>query len=483
MRLFLLLLSMTWSLPAFAQTFRYEVFDSDHILPDVHAQRRARVLASLPPGSVAVVQAADVRNRQNDVDYEYRQNSNLLYLTGYPHPGAVLVLCADGIAVGDTTVTEVLFVPERNQSSEQWTGVTAGPQEAMAVYGLQMARPTTALVPTLDRLFADERGQDGSPSPQPRRLYLDGWPTKSIALPLLGRNMYIDTEVKRALRERYGNLSITPKLAVLDTLREVKDTAELRLLRKAVAITIDGHRRAMQAAKPGMKEYQIEAFMEFGFKHGGAEDVGYPSIVGSSYNACILHYTTNRRAMTTGDLILADCGAEYHGYTADITRTFPLSGTFTDDQRAIYAIVLEAQDSGIAACTVGAAFRAPHEAAARVIGRGLAALGIISDAEDPAQIRAYFMHGTSHYLGLDVHDAGTRGPLRENTVLTVEPGIYIAEGSPCDPRWWNIGVRIEDDILVTATGPENLSASLERTSEDIELLMNQTMNRTMKRTE
>lgn len=457
------------------QTFRYELFDHDHISPDIYAQRRARVVASLPEGAVAVIQSADVRNRQNDVDYEYRQNSNMLYLTGFPHPGAVLVLCGRGIPVGDSVYTEVLFVPKRDPSSEQWTGVTAGPQEAMDVYGLQMAAVSTELVPTLDRLFADERGQDGSPSNLPRssqrRLYLDGWPTKSIPLLLLGKNLYIDSDVKRDLRERYGNISITSRLAVLDTLREVKDTAELRLMRKAIAITIDGHRRAMQAAEPGMTEYQIEAFMEFGFKHGGAEDVGYPSIVGSSYNACILHYTTNRRAASTGDLILADCGAEYHGYTADITRTFPLSGRFTNDQRAIYNIVLEAQDSGIAACVAGASFRAPHEAAARVIGRGLAALGIISDANDAAEIRQYFTHGTSHYLGLDVHDAGTRGPLRPQTVLTVEPGIYIAAGSPCDPRWWNIGVRIEDDILVTPSGPVNLSAELERTAEDIEALM------------
>ncbi|MCU0330654.1 MAG: M24 family metallopeptidase, partial [Candidatus Kapabacteria bacterium] len=168
------------------------------------------------------------------------------------------------------------------------------------------------------------------------------------------------------------------------------------------------------------------------------------------------------------DLILADCGAEYHGYTADITRTWPVRGTFTKEQREIYSIVLEAQDSGIAACRAGAAFSAPHMAAQAVIAKRLQELGIISSERD---VRRYFMHGTSHYLGLDVHDAGTLGPLQPNTVLTVEPGIYIAAGSPCDPKWWNIGIRIEDDILVTSKGPVNLSAALPRAASDIEAMV------------
>jgi Xaa-Pro aminopeptidase len=251
-------------------------------------------------------------------------------------------------------------------------------------------------------------------------------------------------------------------------MREVKDSAELRLMRKAIAITVEGHREAMRNAHPNMHEYEIEALIEYGFKRRGAEDVGYPSIVGSSYNACILHYTTNRRASSTGDLVLADCGAEYHGYSADVTRTFPINGRFTPEQLTIYNIVLEAQDSGIAACRSGAPFKAPHEAALSVITRRLKAEGII---ESDKQVKEYFMHGTSHYLGLDVHDAGTRGPLKPGVVVTVEPGIYIAEGSACDKRWWNIGIRIEDDILVTAAEPENLSGALPRTAKSIEALM------------
>lgn len=454
-----------------AQTFRFEVHDTDHIPPHVHKERRERLMDSVGARSVIAVMAADERNRQNDVDYEYRQNSNLLYLTGYPYPDATLLLAPCGIDVNGKTVREILFVKERNPDREQWNGVTAGPKEAMEVYGIDLALPISELTPTLKRLFSDERGEqesEESTSSSADTLIITDWPTKSVGAALLGKNIYIDSEVRKGLREQFPNLSIRTSLPAIANMREVKDTAELRLLRKAIDISIEGHRHAIRNAKPGMKEYQIEALIEFGFKNGGAEDVGYPSIVGAKYNACILHYTTNRMASSTGDLILADCGAEYHGYTADITRTFPINGKFTEDQRTIYNIVLEAQDSGIAAARAGAKFKAPHEAAQKVIAERLFALGIIEHVDS---VKRYFMHGTSHYLGLDVHDPGSRGPLKPNTVITVEPGIYIAEGAPCDKRWWNIGVRIEDDILVTEEGPVNLSGALERTAEAIEKLM------------
>jgi Xaa-Pro aminopeptidase len=217
-----------------------------------------------------------------------------------------------------------------------------------------------------------------------------------------------------------------------------------------------------------MAEYELEALMEYHIRRAGAEDVGYPSIVGSGRNSCILHYQTNRRITRAGDLVLADCGAEYHGYTADITRTFPINGRFTPEQRQLYLLVLEAQDSAIASASVGAPFRATHRSASSVLARGLIELGIITTEAD---LKRYFMHGTSHYLGLDVHDAGTYGPLRAGTVITVEPGIYIPPGSPCDEKWWNIGIRIEDDILVTENGPINLSARLPRHPDAIEALM------------
>ena len=251
-------------------------------------------------------------------------------------------------------------------------------------------------------------------------------------------------------------------------MREVKTPDELGLMRHAIAISNEAHNAVIQSARPGWYEYQIQGLAESIFTKNGAEYTAYPCIVGSGPNSTILHYETNRRQTAPGDFIEMDMGAEYHGYAADVTRSFPVSGHFTTEQRAIYSLVLEAQDSGIKACQIGEPFWSAHLAARRVIVRGLQRLGIIQDS---AEYRQYFMHGTSHYLGLDVHDAGTYGPLRPGNVLTVEPGIYIAEGSPCQTKWWNIGCRIEDDILITPTGPENLSRNSPRTIPELERLM------------
>jgi Xaa-Pro aminopeptidase len=226
----------------------------------------------------------------------------------------------------------------------------------------------------------------------------------------------------------------------------------------------------MKAMHPGMSEVEIQGIHEYVHKKYTAPHVGYPSIVGSGPNGCILHYIDNNRPMVGNTLVLMDVGAEYREYTADITRTIPANGKFTEEQRQIYLLVYEAQEAGFAQCKVGNAFKATHEAAEKVIAAGLKKLGIIADESD---VRRYFPHGTSHYLGLDVHDRGTYGPFRPNTVITVEPGIYIPEGSPCDPKWWNIAVRIEDDILITEKGWENLSAGAPRTIAEIEALMAQ----------
>lgn len=447
---------MVAAMPLVAQ-FDVVQYDTDGIPPSVMKERRMRLLSTLPRQGLFVLMAADVRNRQNDVDYEYRQNSDLLYLTGFPHANATLLLSPTGIRLGSRIVHEILFVQERRREREQWTGVEMGPEEAQRLLGLDTALPATALASTLSSALAIAD-----------TVVLPSIPTRMVAVPLANSIMYIDAEMKKYLREQYPNLAVKVGWRPLAAMREVKDTHELRLMQKAIDISIIGHREAMARTKPGVHEYEIEAAMEYAFKRLGSEDPGYPSIVGSSYNACILHYTTNRRKTTDSDLILADCGAEYHGYTADITRTWPVRGTFTKEQREIYSIVLEAQDSGIVACRAGAAFSAPHMAAQAVIAKRLQELGIISSERD---VRRYFMHGTSHYLGLDVHDAGTLGPLQPNTVLTVEPGIYIAAGSPCDPKWWNIGIRIEDDILVTSKGPVNLSAALPRAASDIEAMV------------
>jgi Xaa-Pro aminopeptidase len=217
-----------------------------------------------------------------------------------------------------------------------------------------------------------------------------------------------------------------------------------------------------------MTEYQAQALVEFVFMKNGARGPGFPSIVGAGENSCILHYITNRKPLESHDLMVVDIGAEYHGYTADVTRTMPVNGKYSPEQRKIYELVQKAQQAGVEVCKPGVGFREPHKVATEIISKGLVDLGIIKEAQE---VRKYFMHGTSHYLGLDVHDPGTYELLEENMVITVEPGIYIAENSDCDPKWWNIGVRIEDDILITATGYENLSTCVPRNISEIEKLM------------
>ena len=241
-------------------------------------------------------------------------------------------------------------------------------------------------------------------------------------------------------------------------------------MRKAIHITCAGIQEAMKAIEPGMGEYDVEAIVEYFFKSKGAEDAGYPSIVGGGENSCILHYETNRKKLAGGDMIVCDVGAEYHGYSADITRSFPANGNFSEEQTTIYNIVLEAQLAGIAKCKPGEYFRSPHNAAMEVIQKRLQELAII---KTPGEVAKYFFHGTSHYLGLDVHDEGTHGKLMPNSVITVEPGIYIPAGSDCDKKWWNIGIRIEDDVLITEMEPDVLSSCVPKTIEEIKALMNQ----------
>jgi Xaa-Pro aminopeptidase len=257
---------------------------------------------------------------------------------------------------------------------------------------------------------------------------------------------------------------------ILASLRVKKSADELRLLRHAANASAMGHREVLRSVHPGMREYEVMALVEYVFARNGCESVGYNSIVGSGPNSCILHYEDDRRLIQNGDIICMDAAGEYHGYSADVTRSFPANGKYSSAQRAIYQLVLAAQDAGIAECKPGNAFGAPGVAAAKVVSDGLIRLGIMKSANE---LGKYLPHGVSHYIGLDVHDAHGDNTLHPGYVLTVEPGIYIRAGSPCDPKWWNIGIRIEDDILVTEKEPENLSAGVPRKIDEIEALMKQ----------
>ncbi len=439
---------------------KYGVYDGDRLPPSFHAGRRALLLDSMASHSVAVLFATPEKTRSNDITYEYHQDPDFYYLTGCWEPGSALVLSKDGIALANgQTVHEMLFVRDRNPAAETWTGYRLGPQGALSALHVASAYSIDSLPDLLTRIL-----------PNTQILYYNphyGKPRELIRDTLL----LSDTEARAIVHNNFPNLSILTTLhQLLARFRAVKTPEELRLMRKAISISNEAHNAVIRDARPGWYEYQIQAEAEDIFTKNGAEYTAYPCIVGSGPNSTILHYETNRRKTESGDFIEMDMGAEYHGYSADVTRSFPINGTFTPEQRKIYEIVLAAQDSGIKACVTGAPFRAAHFAAVKVITDGLLKLGIIYDSAD---YRRYFMHGTSHYLGLDVHDAGLYGPLEPGNVLTVEPGIYIPAGSPCDPKWWNIGCRIEDDILVTAHGPENLSSNSPRTIAALERLLSE----------
>ncbi len=438
-------------------SFKYHYPYQDGIPNSRYKERRETVLNSLSPKSALLAFAADVRNRQNDVDYEYRQNSNFWYLSGMPDEGCALLLVPNGVMIDGKSYREVMFVRPRDVSKEAWTGVRMGIEEAESVLGIEKAVDITQLEDILNSVLASRD-----------TLYIPNYPTPSVKKPIGGKLTYMESDTKNTLHEKFPELYIKSPYSQLTKMREIKDSDELRLMKKAIDISAEGHIESMKQAKAGMKEYEIEAIMEYTFKRLGAEDVGYPSIVGSNYNACILHYVSNRKQTQSSDMVLADCGAEYQNYTADITRTFPINGKYTPEQRIIYNIVLEAQDSGIVASRAGNAFKDPHKRAMEVVQKRLMELEII---KKPEEAKWYFNHGTSHYLGLDVHDAGTGTALKPNSVITVEPGVYIPEGSPCNKKWWNIGVRIEDDILITEGDPINLSVRVPRKAEDIERLM------------
>lgn len=501
---------------------------TDFLAPDFHKNRRAAVRDQMPPNTVAVFFANAERNRANDVDYVYHQDPDFYYLTGYKEPNAVLLIFSEVQEDSQGRVyDELIYVQERDPKAEQWNGKrlgVAGAKESLgfdiAFNGGEFASSETdfnafdkVLFFDFENDYRDKRGtadlfdliksfkektnypSDYNASKQQLYALIHSVTSANRSNVLQTVKRYLDfdeslrddtllqnfvranneeqlTDIKEqvSLKLAANNLDASLLNQIMSGLRETKTEEELVLLKKAVEISAVGQIEVMKAMHPNMSETEIQGVHEYVYKKYGAEYEGYPSIVGGGNNGCILHYIENNKMEVGDDLVLMDLGAEYHGYTADVTRTIPANGKFSPEQKLIYDIVYEAQEAGIAASVVGAPFRAPGEAANQIVTEGLLALGIISD---PEEARTYFPHGTSHYLGLDVHDRGTYGAFKPNTVITVEPGIYIPEGSACDQKWWGIAVRIEDDILITEAGPINLSALAPRTTEAIEAMMKQ----------
>ena len=429
---------------------------------EIFAARRRRLLEALGPDAIAIFPAAPERTRSNDVEHRYRQQSDFYYLTGFAEPGAMAVL-----QPGHAEHEYVLFVRPCDRERETWTGRRAGVEGAMIDFGADKAFPIEELDQQLPAWIA-ARGQ----------LYAALDRNEAFAAKALA---WLQHAQLARQRTGSGPSGLLDARVPVHEMRLRKAPEELERLRRAIAISTEAHRAAMRMARPGGWEYEVEALIEYEFRRHGAAGPAYPSIVAAGANATILHYTTNDRRLADDELLLVDAGAEYDCYCADITRTFPLGRRFSGRQRDVYALVLDAQLAAIDAVRPGAAFDAPHKRAVRVLVEGLVSLGILGGTADEIiekeTYKPVYMHRTSHWLGMDVHDVGlykqgdAARALEPGMVLTIEPGLYIADFlTDIDPAWQGIGVRIEDDVLVTAAGNEVLTAAAPKAIDEIEAL-------------
>jgi Xaa-Pro aminopeptidase len=423
----------------------------------VFRKRRARLAAEVGSG-VVVLPTAPERTRNADTHYDYRWDSAFYYLTGFREPEAVLVI------VAGRKPREILFCREKNLEREIWDGFRHGPELAREVYGFDEAYPFAELDERIPELLADEEAVHtpvGADALWDARV--TGWLNA------------VRAKVRTGISAPAG---IRDVRAVVSDMRLVKDEHELAIMRQAAAISSAAHVRAMAAAKPGKREYEIEAELVHEFCRNGARAPAYGSIVAAGANACVLHYRENTAELRRGDLLLIDAGCELHSYASDITRTFPVDGKFSAVQRDVYELVLASQEAAIRAVKPGADFIAYHEAATKVLVRGLIDFKLLKGSVDKAladgSYKQFYMHRTGHWLGLDVHDAGDymcRGKWRKlvpGMVLTVEPGLYIRPAPNVPKAFWNIGVRIEDDVLVTAKGREVLTSACPKSVRDVE---------------
>ena len=437
-----------------------------------YAARRARLCAQMQPGAVAILPTAPEAPRNGDSDYPYRHDSYFYYLTGFTEPDSVLVLVA---ASGAQAAQSILFCRQKNVEREIWDGFRHGPDGARAAFGFDAAFPIEDLDGEMARLLANA----------PAAYYA------------LGHSAALDLQMKTWLRNvrRQARTGVTAPtvahdlLAMLDEMRLFKDDGEQALMQRAGAISGRAHERAMRAARPGMFEYEIEAELLHEFRRSGAQYPAYTPIVAAGANACVLHYNTNQAQSRDGDLVLIDAGCELDSYAADITRTFPVNGRFSAPQKLLYELVLSAHAAALAAVQPGRRYSDIHDSAVNVLAQGMLDVGLLDkavygSAENAIAERAhlqFYMHGTGHWLGLDVHDVGAyrdvhaegkpSRPLQPGMVLTVEPGIYVRPAAGVPEQFWNIGIRIEDDVLVTPDGYSILSDSAPRLAADIEAVM------------
>lgn len=444
----------------------------DYLSKEFHKNRREALRNLMSKNSVAVIFANPIRNRANDVDFHYHQNPNFYYLTGSKEPHSLVLIFKENQIVNGKSFNEVIFVQEKNEYAELWNGERLGINGAKDKLGFRIAyngkdfKSFAIDFSKFDKILFEPIYNDVRNTRYEADLYnlIETFKQKISYNSLNIETLVNDTDFYSSKKSSVNMLPY-----YMASLREIKTKEELALLKKAVEISAIGQIEIMKAIHPKMSELEVQGIHEFVYKKYGAEYEGYPSIVGAGGNGCILHYIENNKVeIGEGKLVLMDLGAEYHGYTADVTRTIPANGKFSTAQKAIYNLVLKAQIEAIKAAKIGTSFSKPTEVARKIINKGLVELGIITNKKN---YHNYFPHGASHHIGLDVHDTSNFGKLKENMVITIEPGIYIPKGSDCDEKWWDIAVRIEDDILITKNGPINLSRRAPRTIEAIEKMM------------
>ena len=430
------------------------------MIPISRYQRRRAQLAKSMGAGIAIIPTAHEHARNRDTHYLYRFDSYFYYLSGFVEPESVIVIIA-----GKSPKT-ILFCREKDLTREIWDGYRHGPKAAQKTFAFDAAYPIAKLDEMMPKLIADQAvlhfplGADAA------------WDAR-----IVGWLNQVKAQVRSGVS---APTEIQDVRTLLDDMRLLKDADEIKVMRSAAAIASDAHRRAMQTTRPGMMEYEVEAELAHEFRRRGSQAPAYTSIVAGGANACVLHYVENKDRLNDGDLLLIDAGCELDGYASDITRTFPVSGTFSAAQRDVYELVLAAQAKGIDAVKPDASFEAYHEAALRVLVRGMIDLklckGSVDKVIEKGDYRQFYMHRTGHWLGLDVHDAGDYKKngksvkLAPGMVLTVEPGCYIRPAKNVPKAFWNIGIRIEDDVLVTKSGREVLTQP-PKTVRDIEAAM------------
>ena len=445
---------------------------------NIYQQRRAALakqMLSKTDGGIAVISTAPEVSRNRDSEFPYRHDSDFFYLCGFEEPDASLVLKV----ASNGELESHLFCRPKDPEREIWDGIRLGPEAAPQHLGVEFAHSNKMLDQKLSDLLADQEA-----------IYIR-----------LAESAEADRRLRHWMKKvrRQARAGINPPSefhdieALLHEMRLFKDAHEIDIMRKAAAISARAHIRAMQMCKPGMREYQLEAELLHEFRNSGAQSVAYNSIVAGGANSCILHYRAGATELRSGELCLIDAGCELDGYASDITRTFPVNGKFTGPQRALYDITVAAQEAAVAMTKPGNTFMQPHEAALRVLTQGLldekllklAELGSLENAIESAAYRRFYMHRTSHWLGMDVHDVGSyREPienlvkeekpwriLQSGMVITVEPGLYIRPADDVDEAYWNIGIRIEDDAVINDSGCELISRGVPVKADEIEALM------------